>query len=198
MREHLISVAIRQFGEHGFDGASTRDIAAAADTTMSNITYHFGGKDGLYRAAAEAIVTRFGEVACNAQSAASQDDPVGAICAVLRAIGSFMLGDEAESAACFVAREQQNPASPMREFFKRDFQPMSRSHAANICAFDPDLSEQQAVATFFYLMSMAISLRSSRMSLCTVMGVEDIDEPMKAMLLDRLEAIARTVLEGQS
>ena len=53
MRERLISVAIQQFGEHGFAGASTRDIAAAADTTMSNITYHFGGKDGLITAIAE-------------------------------------------------------------------------------------------------------------------------------------------------
>lgn len=197
MRDRLITVAIQQFGEHGFDGASTRDIAAAAETTMSNITYHFGGKDGLYRAAAEAIVMRFWEVAGAAQANAPQDDPVSAICAVLRAIGSFMLGDEAAPTACFVSREQQNSASPMREFFKRDFHPLSHSHAENIRALQPDLSEQQAVATFFYLVSMAISLRSSRLSLCVVMEADDIDEPLKELLLDRLEHITRTVLEAK-
>ena len=197
MRERLISVAIQQFGEHGFAGASTRDIAAAADTTMSNITYHFGGKDGLYRAAAEALVTRFWEVAQAAQAAAPQGDPIGELCALLRAIGGFMLGDEAAPASCFVSREQQNPESPMREFFRRDFLPLSQSHAANIRALDPSLSQEQAVATFFYLVSMAISLRSSRMSLCTVMEVDDIDESLKALLLDRLEAIARMVLEAK-
>lgn len=198
MRQQLISVATEQFGEHGFDGASTRDIAAQAGTTMSNITYHFGSKEGLFSAAAEAIVIRFWDVACEVQTESADTDPVTAICAVLRAIGAFMLSDEAASMARFVAREQQNPASPMREFFKRDFYPMGQSHALQIRKLQPQLDEPQSVATFFYLVSMAISLRSSRLSLCTVMDVEEIDEDLTTMLLDRLEAIARNVLEARA
>lgn len=200
MRNRLVSVAIEQFGEHGFDGASTRDIAAQAGTTMSNITYHFGSKEGLYRAAAESIVIRFREVACEVEpdEADADADPVSAICAVLRAIGTFMLSDEAASMARFVAREQQNPASPMREFFRRDFQPMGHAHAEQIRKLKPGLDERQSVATFFYLASMAISLRSSRLSLCTVMDVEEIDEDLTGLLLDRLEAIARDVLEARA
>ena len=55
IRERLLSVAIERFGESGFEGASTRDIAQAADTAMSSITYHFGGKEGLYLACADFI-----------------------------------------------------------------------------------------------------------------------------------------------
>ena len=51
-RDTLLSAALDAFGRHGFDSASTRDIAKSAGMPMSQITYHFGGKDGLYLACA--------------------------------------------------------------------------------------------------------------------------------------------------
>ena len=41
--------ATRLFAEHGFDGVSVRDIAAAADVTVGSINYYFGSKDSLCR-----------------------------------------------------------------------------------------------------------------------------------------------------
>src|SRR5690348_9822424 len=58
----LLDVAIEHFGRFGLDGASTRAIAKDADTPMSSITYHFGGKEGLYLATAERIAERMGEL----------------------------------------------------------------------------------------------------------------------------------------
>jgi AcrR family transcriptional regulator len=55
LRDRLIDAALCEFAQLGFAGASTRSIAAAAKTTMSAITYHFGGKQGLYLAAAMAV-----------------------------------------------------------------------------------------------------------------------------------------------
>jgi AcrR family transcriptional regulator len=53
--DRLLDTAIDQFGRKGLEGASTRAIATAADTAMSSITYHYGGKEGLYLAAARRI-----------------------------------------------------------------------------------------------------------------------------------------------
>lgn len=39
----------------GYEGASTRALAEAANTTLSAIPYHFGGKKELYLAAAQTI-----------------------------------------------------------------------------------------------------------------------------------------------
>ena len=201
MRDKLIAVAIRRFGKTGFDGTGTRDIAADAGTTMSNITYHFGSKDGLYRAAAEAIVLRFRDVTA-AQAAAvpgegaSPDERIAWVCAILRTIGSFMLSDEAKPLARFVAREQQDPSSVMREYFARDVHSEIGKMEAQVCALRPELAPEQCKATVFYLLSMAISLRSSRLSLCIFMDVTDIDRSLGAMLLDRLETQAREVLEA--
>jgi AcrR family transcriptional regulator len=58
----LLDTAIDQFGRKGLEGASTRDIATAAGTTMSSITYHYGSKEGLYLAAARHIANQIGEL----------------------------------------------------------------------------------------------------------------------------------------
>ena len=55
----LISAAFKLFAEKGYEGASTREIAAAAKTNIASINYHFGGKAGLRLACAETIVARF-------------------------------------------------------------------------------------------------------------------------------------------
>lgn len=43
------------FGEHGFAGASTRDIASRAGVNAPALQYYFENKEGLYRTCVEAI-----------------------------------------------------------------------------------------------------------------------------------------------
>jgi TetR/AcrR family transcriptional regulator, regulator of cefoperazone and chloramphenicol sensitivity len=63
-RQRIIDAALKLFGEHGFDGASTRDIAAAAGVNAPALQYYFENKEGLYKACAEHITNdlkaRFG------------------------------------------------------------------------------------------------------------------------------------------
>ncbi|KWV91067.1 TetR family transcriptional regulator [Erythrobacter sp. YT30] len=199
MRERLIEVAIRQFGELGFDGASTREIAAAADTTMSNITYHFGGKEGLYRAAAKAIVDRLalvvGREPIPVLSKDAEDSArVELICAILRRIGEFMLSSEAAAMARFVAREQQDPNSFMRELLSNSVLHAGVIFENEIAHLRPELDERERRATVFFMLGMAISLRSSRLSLCVFMDVEDIDDATADFLVGQLERMVRDVL----
>lgn len=46
-RERIISVAETLFNKQGFDGASMRDIAAAAKMQPASMYYHFGSKEEL-------------------------------------------------------------------------------------------------------------------------------------------------------
>ncbi|MGE5722624.1 MAG: TetR family transcriptional regulator, partial [Sphingomonadales bacterium] len=66
----LLEVAIEQFGRLGFEGASTRDIARASGAAMSSITYHFGGKEGLYLAAADHIARQIADAQAPSLAAA--------------------------------------------------------------------------------------------------------------------------------
>ena len=50
-RERLLLSAMRLFAEQGFAKTSTREIALAAGANIASISYYFGDKAGLYRAA---------------------------------------------------------------------------------------------------------------------------------------------------
>jgi AcrR family transcriptional regulator len=49
------TAAVKLFGEHGFAGASTRDIATAAGVNAPALQYYFENKEGVYQACAEYI-----------------------------------------------------------------------------------------------------------------------------------------------
>ncbi|KLD64924.1 CerR family C-terminal domain-containing protein [Dyella japonica] len=54
-RQRIIDAAVTLFGEHGYAGASTRDIAAAAGVNAPALQYYFENKEGVYRACAQFI-----------------------------------------------------------------------------------------------------------------------------------------------
>src|SRR5262252_1542101 len=49
-RDKIIKAASRAFADSGYEGASIRAIVAVADVNQAAINYHFGSKEGLYRA----------------------------------------------------------------------------------------------------------------------------------------------------
>jgi AcrR family transcriptional regulator len=61
-RRKIIDAAIDEFARSGYDGASTRAIAMAAGLQHTLVTYHFKGKEGLWR---EAITSVLAEYAAN-------------------------------------------------------------------------------------------------------------------------------------
>jgi AcrR family transcriptional regulator len=54
-RERILIAALEIFAERGFEGATTRDIAARAATNLGLIQYYFRGKERLWRAAVERV-----------------------------------------------------------------------------------------------------------------------------------------------
>jgi TetR/AcrR family transcriptional regulator len=47
-RSKILSAATPLFAKHGLNGVSIRDLASAAGVNLSMVSYHFGGKEGLY------------------------------------------------------------------------------------------------------------------------------------------------------
>jgi AcrR family transcriptional regulator len=58
-RERILDAALAAFAERGFDGATTRSIAAAAGVNLGLIPYYFSDKQGLWR---EAVDRAFAEL----------------------------------------------------------------------------------------------------------------------------------------
>lgn len=62
-RQALLDAALAEFAEKGRAGARTSEIAARAGVNKQLISYHFGGKDGLYQALAQRWLDREQEFA---------------------------------------------------------------------------------------------------------------------------------------
>lgn len=190
----LLDTAIDQFGRLGFEGASTRDIARASGTAMSSITYHFGGKQGLYLAAAEHIAASIrnlqGEAVARAV-AAGQESPAAAIEAlatVLDSLAQMMLRPETEAWSRFIIREQQSPTEAFDRLFTRAMQPILDAFVQLIGRARPDLAHREIVAMAILLFGQAMVLRAGRAAVCRALQVDRIDEESAALLRARLRA----------
>ena len=49
-RNRIIGAALKEFAAKGYEGAATRSIAASANVQHTLVTYHFGSKEGLWKA----------------------------------------------------------------------------------------------------------------------------------------------------
>ncbi len=200
----LLETAVDHFGKRGFEGASTRDIAAASGTAMSSITYHFGGKEGLYLAAARHIGEQIQERqrdAAAAARAALEGPEEGAAEGAVAMVASFarmMLQQEAASWACFIGREQQEPTAAFECLFDNAMNDIFCLFVGLVQRARPDLGEAEARATAFLLIGQAISLRMCRATVCRVLGQNGIDAAGEALLMDRLAANVRCILTRES
>jgi AcrR family transcriptional regulator len=203
MREDLITVAIEKFGKRGFDAVGTRELAAAVGTPMSSITYHFGGKEGLYLAAAEHIFDQL-QLMMDLQPVGlpagdmSRNERLASLCARLRKVGEFMLREESAPFALFVSREQQSPTDGVLKLMREKMEPLMEVFVSQVKLLRPDLDEREARTITLFLFGMAITLRHSRASLRILLEIDEIDPATAEMLLDQLDQTIRRVLSGSS
>lgn len=128
-RRRLIQAALEVFGSLGFDGASTRALAAKAGVSLASIPYYFGGKEGLYRASAEFLAERLGEQLSptvreiNAAVASGRLPRPSALALLQRLLEKFAaiaIGVEAPpSWIMFILREELNPGGGFEVFYER-------------------------------------------------------------------------------
>lgn len=71
-RDALMRAAADLFAEHGFDGVSVDQVAAASGVNKALINYHFGGKAGLY---AEILHAVFGSISEGLRAIRESDAP---------------------------------------------------------------------------------------------------------------------------
>jgi AcrR family transcriptional regulator len=60
-RERILEAAFQEFAERGFDGVSTRSIAALAGVQHPLVTHHFESKEGLFKAVLTTVQQNFSE-----------------------------------------------------------------------------------------------------------------------------------------
>jgi AcrR family transcriptional regulator len=80
-RARIRDEAILRFGDVGYEKATIREIAAAADVSPGLVTHHFGSKAGLRSECDDYVLARFAQMR-NDQLETGNTDPLGAMAAI--------------------------------------------------------------------------------------------------------------------
>jgi AcrR family transcriptional regulator len=187
-RAALVQAALKLFGRQGFDGTSTREIAAEAQANIGSIAYHFGGKEGLRAAVADYIVETVQAVAGQALAvgqapasgqAAPAGDPEAAraqlFAAIEGVVGFVVAQPQAGEIVQFLLRELQHPTAALDRIYDGVFEPTHRRlcHLWEQATGEPAESERTRL-TVFTLIGQVIYFRIGREAVKRRMGWHDI------------------------
>ena len=200
MRDKLLDIAIEHFGRRGFEGAATRAIATDAQAAMSQITYHFGSKEGLYLACADHIAKNIAErtqpriAALGDLSALDGKAALDGLGALIGGFAQMMLDPATRSWASFISREQQAPTEAFDRLYSGAMQPVVETGMALIARIRPDFSERDIRATGILLWGQALVLRTARETVKRVMQVDELDATTARGLVEQLVANTRCLI----
>jgi TetR/AcrR family transcriptional regulator, regulator of cefoperazone and chloramphenicol sensitivity len=189
-RQALIRTALKLFGSKGFDGTSTREIAAAANANIGSIAYHFGGKEGLRAACASFIVEtiqrvaaqalRFDEAGPKGEAAAT-----ASLNAALERMVTFVVAaPEAGEIVQFLLRELSHPTAALDIVYRGVFEPTHR----RLCELWAEATGEEATSdrtklSVFTLIGQVIYFRIGRVAVLRRMGWDDIGPKEAAAVL---------------
>jgi TetR/AcrR family transcriptional regulator, regulator of cefoperazone and chloramphenicol sensitivity len=143
-RARLVDNALHLFARHGFDGVTTRTLSAAANTNISSIAYHFGGKEGLYDAVFAQVRTDFQKTLTPALTSLNHGVAVSgrdkkSLARVtrefLRSFFNAMLGDpQMQDRIAIVAREFARRSEGFGLFYSEAARPLQTTLANLVAA----------------------------------------------------------------
>lgn len=181
-RARILQAALPLFAEHGFAGTSVRTLAAAADCNVATIAWHFGDKDGLYRAVIEQL---YGELS---------DVDVGDVLAAPDPVEAFV-----RRALAFV-REHAVQVRLMHRYFldegqhhavfaERWLEPLVLRAAPFFAAFRPDWSEADRRLLLFSVAHLLVRFTlEDPTTLAAHLGVDDADEALARWIASLVRA----------
>ncbi|MCC6983014.1 MAG: CerR family C-terminal domain-containing protein [Bauldia sp.] len=204
-RARLVEAALDVFGHQGFEGATTREIAKAAEVNLAAIVYHFGSKEALYGAVAEHIVgqisARIGQPYAAVMQRVDTLGPDEARAAIRLLISNFVdmfmaSGDEAARWARFVIREQLDPTPA----FDIIYAFMGRMHevATKLVAIasggDPESPEMKVKA--FTLLGQGMIFRVAQELVLRRLGRPALGEEERALIKQTIFGHIDLIFDG--
>jgi AcrR family transcriptional regulator len=202
VQHRLLDIAVREFSLKGLEGASTREIAAAAGTVMSSITYHYGGKEGLYLAAADYVAEQMGRGMVHDPADAldpAEQTPSEARLALHDLIDRFvdkMIDEQTANWSLFIVREQMNPTEAFDRIWRGMMCHMMEHLVALLCAATRRRDDKAIRVAAITLLGQVIGLRSSRASFLKLLGATDFHDDDVAAIKTRTSSNIDALLDA--
>lgn len=201
-REKLLSAAIEQFSEHGYDGASIRNIARAAGANAALVSYHFGGKEQLYHELLRHLVSKRVRDAF-----AGISDPVPAkptpaqardmLKAILRGFIKSSLGSrDILLAARLIIREQTRPTAGFDIVYNSGMETMHKTVTRLLAIATGRKPEtQESILRAHMLVGQMFSFVFANAAICRRLGKKTLGRrtltAISTILNENIDALAR-------
>ncbi len=180
-RERLLATACRAFAARGFPGVSVRDICAESQANVAAVSYHFGGKEGLYL---EALRRSFAELHTPAVVLGEGDDAHAALRKWIRASVMRSLSPARPHwAAQLLWRELLDPTEAMSTLTREVMAPEMQNVTNLLQALTPSLTDEECRLWCFTIMGQILLHDFARTPTLELMGKRKYGE-------DDIETIA--------
>jgi AcrR family transcriptional regulator len=202
-RARIVAAALKVFGEAGYAGAATREIAREAGVTPPALQYYFDSKAGLHRACAEFVIGHSAHGITAALAAAERvladrdaRAAVAALCDLMDALidASLFSGGSANWEK-FAARVQSEPETPAALLMETRLTAPTRNACARLvaCALGSPLNEEMRLRSIVIL-SQALAFTVRRELALKGLGWSDFNGPRKADIKAALRAHTEAAL----
>ncbi|MGH8210161.1 MAG: CerR family C-terminal domain-containing protein [Steroidobacteraceae bacterium] len=205
--QRLIETALELFANHGFAGTSTRMLADKAQVNLSAIPYYFGGKEGLYRAAAEYIVAEIKKsiapVLDKVNSALERSElprelALTLLCEVLDAfVATHVSGPN--HWALFAAREELNPTSVFDILYDSVAYPIHITSTKLVARIlDRPIDDPETLIRTTAIMGQVFIFQAARPTMLRRFGWSEFTDERIAMIQAVIHRQTSTMLLGRS
>jgi AcrR family transcriptional regulator len=201
-REKLLAAAIGQFGEHGYDGTSIRDIARAAGANVALVSYHFGGKERLYHELLRHLVSKRVRAAFAGISGPVPANPTpaqarGILKAILRGFIESSLGSrDILLAARLIIREQTRPTAGFDIVYDSGMETMHKTVTRLLAIATGRKPEtQQSILRAHMLVGQMFAFVFANAAICRRLGKKTLDRrtltAIAAILNENIDALTK-------
>jgi AcrR family transcriptional regulator len=120
-RERLLNAAREAFSQHGFQGATVREICRRAEANVAAVNYHFGSKDGLFAEALNFAPLKAMQLA----NVKADEDPEVRLRLFIRDFMLMLLDETNGSLPCrIMARELADPTPALDKIVREAIAPL--------------------------------------------------------------------------
>ena len=216
-KKRLVEAGLEIFSRYNFEGASTRMLAEKAGVNLAAISYHFGGKDGLYLATVQYLINEiqkragplFSLVKKNAPNEAapqalksskktlSKYESFEMICFMINNIAKIMLcSPEARFWQGILLREEREPTPAFEILYKEFFGPIKDFLSKLVGdALGRGSSHQKVMITTVTIFGQLTIFRIARELIIRSLNWEGYSEKEVEIILDTIFENIRSTLK---
>src|SRR5499425_1349135 len=186
-RDKIIKAASRAFARNGYEGAGVRAIVAEAEVNQAAINYHFGSKEGLYRAVLQAALRALMKDDDAPQNPDTLPREAALRRFVRRQLRPMTARDELSEYVRIFNWETLKPSPVFRKFMAREVAPFFAVATELARRFLPSrATDQQAVVGALWLFGQCSIFVRNAEQLATPPLRLKIDEPFVDGLADTI------------